>query len=163
MVVVINVFAQHFDYETWEYIPFGLLINYDNCLTHHVPTWLSRIKHSVKKLNLRRCAGVSQSVYWLGYGLDDRGWSPGRDNEVFFSLRHRVETGSGSHPAWHSIGTFWFFPGSKSAGAWIWLLTSSLWGWECVELYIHSLYVLMSWYLINHKEDFTFIFTQCLI
>jgi hypothetical protein len=35
----------------------------------------------------------------LGYGLEDRGSIPARGNEgIFFSLHHRVQTGSGVHP-----------------------------------------------------------------
>jgi hypothetical protein len=32
---------------------------------------------------------------------------------------------------------------------------------ECVELYIHSLYVFMAWYLIKHRGNFTFTFLGC--
>jgi hypothetical protein len=53
-----------------------------------------------------------------GYGLDDRmigvRFPVGAGN---FSLRHRVQTGSGAHPAFYPIGTGFSFPGVKSAGA----------------------------------------------
>jgi len=45
-----------------------------------------------------------------------RGWE--------FSLRHRVQTGSGAHPASCPTGTRRSFPGRKAAGAWSWPLTS---------------------------------------
>jgi hypothetical protein len=32
------------------------------------------------------------------------------------SLRHRVQTGSGAHPASHPMGTRDYFPGGKAAG-----------------------------------------------
>jgi hypothetical protein len=52
-----------------------------------------------------------------GYGLDDRmngvRISAGVGN---FSLRHRVQTGSGAHPASYSVGTKGFFPGVKRPG-----------------------------------------------
>jgi hypothetical protein len=57
-----------------------------------------------------------------GYGLDDRGSIPGGAGS--FSLHHRVQTGSGAHPAPYPMGTVGSFPGDKVAGAWSWSLTS---------------------------------------
>jgi hypothetical protein len=34
-----------------------------------------------------------------------------------FSLHHRVQNGSGAHPASYPMGTRGFFPGGKAAGA----------------------------------------------
>jgi hypothetical protein len=73
----------------------------------------------------------------LGYGLDDRGVRvpAGAGNS---SLRHRVHTGSGAHPASYPMDTRSSFLGSKAAGAWNWPLTSiQCRGQECVELYLH--------------------------
>jgi hypothetical protein len=39
-------------------------------------------------------------------------------------LRHRVQTGSGAHPASYKVGTGGSFPGGKSVGARGWLITS---------------------------------------
>jgi hypothetical protein len=54
----------------------------------------------------------------LGYGLDDRSsrvrFPAGAGN---FSLHHRVQTGSGAHPASYPIGTRGPFPRGKAAGA----------------------------------------------
>jgi hypothetical protein len=54
----------------------------------------------------------------LGYGLDDRGsrvrLSVRTGN---FSLHHRVQNGSGAHPASYPMGTEGSFPGGKAAGA----------------------------------------------
>jgi hypothetical protein len=54
----------------------------------------------------------------LGYGLDGRGSKfrvpAGAGN---FSLHHRVQDGSGAHPASYPMGTRGFFPGGKAAGA----------------------------------------------
>jgi hypothetical protein len=54
----------------------------------------------------------------LGYELDDRGsrvrFPAGAGN---FSLHHRVQNGSGSHPASYPMGTRGSFPGGKAAGA----------------------------------------------
>jgi hypothetical protein len=60
-----------------------------------------------------------------GYGLDDRMTGirfPAGDGN--FSLRHRVQTGSGAHSASYSMGTGGSFPGGKAAGALSWPLTS---------------------------------------
>jgi hypothetical protein len=58
----------------------------------------------------------------LGYGLDDQGsrvrFQAGAGN---FSL-HRVQNGSGTHPASYPMGTRG--SGDKAAGAWSWPLTS---------------------------------------
>jgi hypothetical protein len=40
-----------------------------------------------------------------------------------FSLHHRVQNGSGAHPASYPMGTKGSFPGGKVAGAWSWPLT----------------------------------------
>jgi hypothetical protein len=54
----------------------------------------------------------------LGYGLDDRGskvrFRAGAGN---FSLHHRVQNGSGAHPAYYPVGTRGSFPGDIAAGA----------------------------------------------
>jgi hypothetical protein len=54
----------------------------------------------------------------LGYGLDDLSsrvrFPAGAGN---FSLHHRVQNGSGAHPASHPMGTRDSFPGGKAAGA----------------------------------------------
>jgi hypothetical protein len=54
----------------------------------------------------------------LGYGLDNRGsrvrFPAGAGN---FSLHHRVQNGSGTHPASYPKGTRGPFPGSKAAEA----------------------------------------------
>jgi hypothetical protein len=56
-----------------------------------------------------------------------------------FSLHHRVQTGSGAHPASYAVGTRGSFSGGKAAEPWSWPLTS-IWyrGQEYVELYLHS-------------------------
>jgi hypothetical protein len=54
----------------------------------------------------------------LGYGLDGRGtrvrFPAGAGN---FSLHHRVQNGSGAHPASYPVGIRGSFSGSKAAGA----------------------------------------------
>jgi hypothetical protein len=54
----------------------------------------------------------------LGYGLDDRGsrvrFLAGAGN---FSPHHRVQNGSGAHPASYPMGTRVSFPEGKAAGS----------------------------------------------
>jgi hypothetical protein len=54
----------------------------------------------------------------LGYGLDDRGsrvrFLAGAGN---FSIHHRVQNGSGAHPASYPRGLRGTFPRGKAAGA----------------------------------------------
>jgi hypothetical protein len=61
---------------------------------------------------------MAQSVYRLGYGLQDRGYSVrfpmGTGN---FSLHHRVQNGSEAHPTSYPVGTRVSFPGGKATGA----------------------------------------------
>jgi len=56
-------------------------------------------------------------IYRLGYELDDRGsrfrFPAEAEN---FSLHHRVQNGSGAHPASYPMGTGGSFPGIKAAG-----------------------------------------------
>jgi hypothetical protein len=63
-------------------------------------------------------AVIAQSVWRLGYGLDDRGsrvrFPVGAGN---FSLHHRVQNGSGALSTSYPIGTRGSFPGGKAAGA----------------------------------------------
>jgi hypothetical protein len=67
----------------------------------------------------------------LGYRLDDRGsrvpFLAGTGN---FSLNHRVQNGSGSHPDSYPLGARASFSGVKRP--------SSVEVKECVEQYLHS-------------------------
>jgi hypothetical protein len=54
----------------------------------------------------------------LGYGLDDQGSGirfPAGAGK--FSLHHRVQNGTGAHPASYPMGTRGSFPGGKAAEA----------------------------------------------
>jgi hypothetical protein len=85
----------------------------------YVPTsWICEWKH----LKWHTIPGIAQ---WYSAGLR-AGWSgvrvpagPGN-----FSLHHRVQTGSGTHPSSYPTGTRGSFLGGKAAGAWTWPLTS---------------------------------------
>jgi hypothetical protein len=75
-----------------------------------------------------------------GYGLDDRiigvHFPAGDWN---FSLRHRVQTGSGAHPVSYPMDTGALYLGVKRPGTEAdHSLPSSVEVKECVELYLHS-------------------------
>jgi hypothetical protein len=55
-------------------------------------------KMTVHPLSKSRKTGLVQSVYWLGYELDDQRSNSGSDSKGTFSLRHSVQTGSEAHP-----------------------------------------------------------------
>jgi len=62
---------------------------------------------------------------WYSAGLGAGRWGvrvpAGAGN---FSLLHRLQTGSGAHPASYPVGTRGSFLGGNAAGAWSWSLTS---------------------------------------
>jgi hypothetical protein len=95
---------------------------------HLHETLKSRIDrwHWFVVLLLRVCQlyGFFFIVYRSVIGLDDRGsgvrFPAGAGN---FSLHHRVQNGSGAHPASYAMGTRGYFLGGKVAGAWSWPLT----------------------------------------
>jgi hypothetical protein len=76
----------------------------------------------------------------LGYGLDDRGSRVRFPAEAGnFSLHHRVQNGSGAHPASSPISIMGSFPGVKQPGREAdHSSPSSAEIKECVELYLHS-------------------------
>jgi hypothetical protein len=61
---------------------------------------------------------MGQSVYRLGYWLDNRGIRLRLAIETRdFSLPHKVKTSSGAHSASYTVGTCGYFPSGKAAGA----------------------------------------------
>jgi hypothetical protein len=99
----------------------------------------------------------------LGYGLDDRGsrvrFPAGAGN---FSLHHRVQNGSGAHPASYPMGTSVSFSGGKAARAWSWPLTSISCRGQRMSGAIPPLPNTPSWRFaqLKHRDNFTF--TLCL-
>jgi hypothetical protein len=91
-------------------------------------------------------AEITQSVYPLGYGLDDRGFPVGASS---ISLLHNVHTSSEAHLASYAMGTGSCFPGDKAAGAEVELSPNLVLRLRMVELYLHSPYVFIPWCLIN--------------
>jgi hypothetical protein len=93
-----------------------------------IETWRKHClgeRRIILKWTLRKWSRDGSIGIALGYGLDDRGskvrFAAGAGN---FSLHHRVQKGSGAHPASYPMGTRVSFPGGKAAGAWSWPLTS---------------------------------------
>jgi hypothetical protein len=84
--------------------------------------------------NLYKMSRDSSVVTALGYWLDDCGGGAGN-----FSLHHRVQNGSGAHPASYPMGTMGSFPGVRRSGREVdHSPPSSAEVKECVELCLHS-------------------------
>jgi hypothetical protein len=76
--------------------------------------WGGEVKCWCIFINHKFCFAVGIA---LGCGLDDRGsWVPFPVGAGNFSLHHRVQTGSGVHPASYLMGTTGSFPGVKQPG-----------------------------------------------
>jgi hypothetical protein len=95
----------------------------------------------------------------LSYRLDDRGPRvrfPAEGGN--FSLHHRVQNGSEAHPASYPMGTRGSFPGSKTAGAWSWPLTSIYTRGQRMSGAMPPLpqYAFMAWCLVKYRDNFTF-------
>jgi hypothetical protein len=102
----------------------------------------------------------------LGHGLNDRGsrvrCPAGAGN---FSLHHRVQNGSGTHPAPYPMGTMCFSLGVKRPGREAdHSRPSNAEVKEWVELYIHSPNT-PSWRgaQLKHRDNFTFIHQHTLL
>jgi hypothetical protein len=96
-----------------EILPNAWIHHHENAPAHkELSVWL---KNRVLKLNAHPYS--SKVVIALGYGLKDRvsrvRFPAGAGN---FSLHHRVQNGSGAHPASYPMGTRGSFPGSKATG-----------------------------------------------
>jgi hypothetical protein len=72
-----------------------------------------QISQATERIKIDSSVGIA-----LGCGLDDRGsgvrFPEGAGN---FSLNHRVQNGSGAHPASSPVGNRGSFPVDKAAGA----------------------------------------------
>jgi hypothetical protein len=73
--------------------------------------WLPSLQASSDSIGSRLRAGRP--------GLDFR-----QEQWWFFSLRHRIQTGSVAYPASYPTGTGDSYPGSEAPGSWSWSLTS---------------------------------------
>jgi hypothetical protein len=94
----------------------------------------------ITSVSYQNRAVIAQSVWRLDYGLDDRGsrvrFPAGAWN---FSLHHRVQNGSGVHPASYPMGTRALSLGVKRPGRDADHSPPSIAEVKvCVELYLHS-------------------------
>jgi hypothetical protein len=122
----------------------GKLLARNNIFNSCVYIWLGDLLHTLCVTG----TGTAQSLKRLGYGLDDRG-SRFRFPAVAgnFSRHHRVQNGSGAHPASYLMSTGSSFPGGKAAGACSWPLTSTLQN------------VFMAWCLVKLRDNFLLLYT----
>jgi hypothetical protein len=121
-------------------IPFCILLYNALCVCMMFSFFASPpqvLQHIVLLLFKSRDSSVGIAT---GYGLDDRGsrfrFPAGAGN---FSLHHRVQNGSGAHPASYSVGTRGSFPGVKRPGREAdYSHPSSAEAKEWMEPYLHS-------------------------
>jgi hypothetical protein len=135
------------------------LITQSFAASRHFLTFMT--KHSPQHPVLKQSRDSSVGIA-TGYGLDDRGSSvrfpAGAGN---FSLHHRVQNGSGVHPASYPVGNMGSFPGVKRPGYEAdHSPPTSAEVKECVELYIHTPNT-PSWRgaWLKQRDNFTFTFT----
>jgi hypothetical protein len=62
------------------------------------------------------------SAQWLGYGLDDSGFKPQQEQQIFFLLKN-FQTGSGAQTATCALDIGGCFPRVKASRACGWPLT----------------------------------------
>jgi hypothetical protein len=131
-------------------------ISYKSCLRGErlIRTWLYVDLLRVGSYYKSRDSSVGIA---LGYGLDDRGssvWFPAGVGNL--TLHHRIQNGSGAHPASYPVGIRGSFPGKS---------------FRCVKLTTHLLlvprsknawsytstpqYAIMTWCFVNHRDNFT--------
>jgi hypothetical protein len=94
----------------------------------------------------------------LGYRLDDRGSRVRFPAEAGnFSLRHRVQNGSGAHPPSYPVDTKGSFPEVKRPGGEADHSPPSRAEVKNARSYTSiPQYVFMAWYLVKHRDNFTF-------
>jgi hypothetical protein len=89
------------------------------CFTDFLKHQTNSHRKNQRFMRYNSCESRDSSVgIALSYGLDDRDsrarFPAGAGN---FSLHHRVQNGSGAHPASYPMGTRGSFPGGKAAEA----------------------------------------------
>jgi hypothetical protein len=104
---------------------------------------------------------VAQLVYRPGYGLDNRGSIPGKDNDGIFFLCHGIQTCSRARQGCYPVSTAGFFSPAKS-GRGV-KFTTNLRVVSKLRIYGAipplSQYVFMAIYLVKHRDNFTLFYT----
>jgi hypothetical protein len=87
-------------------------------------------------------------MLWAGRA----GLNSDRGKYKISSFRHRVQTGSGAHPASYRMGTRGPFPGGKAVTAHLHLVSRLK-----IRGIIHLLpqYVFKAWFSVKHRDNFT--------
>jgi hypothetical protein len=80
--------------------------------------------------------------------------------EIYGSLHHCIQNGSGAHPASYPMAMSGSFPRGKAAGEWNWPLISIYCQGQRMSGAIPPLpqYAFMVWCLVKHRDNFTFTF-----
>jgi hypothetical protein len=143
----------------------AITVQYQNTIFEHIPgtnEHKTAIFFTFTTIFLDVRSRDSSVGIVLGYGLDDRGSRvrfPAGDGN--FSLHHRVQNGSGTHPAFYPMRTRGSFPGSKAARG-VKLTTHLHLGprsnnvWSYTSTPQHAF---MAWCLVKHRANFTFTLT----
>jgi hypothetical protein len=112
------------------------------------------------------CTSSKRGFMWKNWGnytlIRITGWMTGFRSPSgcgIFSLRHCVQTGSRSQSAYYPMGTRKSFSRGKAAGSSSWHSPPSSAevknGWRST-----ASYVFMAWYLVKHRDNFTFTFIR---
>jgi hypothetical protein len=113
-------------------------------------------------VNIFQGFGVAESVYGLGYRLDDRGSIPGRQELLLSTTASTPALASIQSPTqciprplspmvkWTGPGTDHSSPSSAAV--------KNAWSYASIPQY-----VFMAWYLVKQRNNFTFIFSKHLL
>jgi hypothetical protein len=119
-------------------------------------SWVTITKHTLLQDWYQWGSLIGRSVYWLGYGLDDRGSIPGTARDCFlFATASRPAQGLTQPPIqWVPRA---FTPGVRRSGREAELLSPS--PAKVKNAWSHTStppYVLMAWHLVNDWDNFAF-------
>jgi hypothetical protein len=115
------------------------------CMRDLKNAYRSLVRKLLWKKSLDSSVGIA-----LGYGLHDRGSRVRFPEEAGnFSLHHRVQTDSGSHPDSYPMGT-------KASSLGVKRVPRSKDEWSYTST---PPYVFMAWCLVKRRDKFTFTFT----
>jgi hypothetical protein len=94
---------------------------------------------------------IAQSIQWRATGWT--AWVRFPTGSKDFSLLHRVQTGSGAHPASYVMGTGGSFPDDKEAVAWSWPLACHLVPRSRMVELLHLILFQFWWFFKNSVRE----------